>query len=177
MPPAPLPPDELDRLAALRALEILDTPEDERFDVFTRLAARAAGTPMAALSLLDAERQFLKSTVGLTARQTPRDVSFCAHAVLTPDRPLVVPDAMRDPRFADNPLVAGPPGIRFYAGMPVRSPSGHALGALCVIDVSPRRPPPGVVETLADLARGVTAGCCAPPARRRRPGRRRHRSR
>lgn len=156
MPPAPLPPDELERLAALRALEILDTPADERFDVFTRLAARAAGTPIAALSLLDADRQFLKSAVGLTARETPRDVSFCAHAVLTPDQPLVVPDARRDPRFADNPLVVGHPGIRFYAGMPVRGPSGHALGALCVIDVSPRMPPPGVIETLADLARGVT---------------------
>ncbi|WP_084596333.1 bifunctional diguanylate cyclase/phosphodiesterase [Elioraea tepidiphila] len=155
MPPAPLPPDEFERLTALRALEILDTPADERFDVFTRLAARAAGTPMAALSLLDADRQVLISTVGLAEREMPRDISLCGYTILTPDRPLVVPDATRDPRFADNPMVAGPPGIRFYAGMPVRGPSGHALGALCVADLSPRILPPEVMDTLADLARGV----------------------
>lgn len=156
MPPAPLPPDESERLAALRALEILDTPEDDRFGVFTRLAARAAAVPMAALSLLDADRQWFKSAVGLTTRETSRDMAFCARTILTPDQPLVVPDATRDPRFADNPLVIGTPGIRFYAGVPVRSPSGHALGALCVIDVSPRDPAPGIIETLADLARGVS---------------------
>ncbi len=156
MPPAPLPPDESERLAALRALEILDTPADERFELFTRLAARTAGTPISALTLLDADRQWLIAAQGVGARHTPREMAFCAHAILTPDAPLVVPDATRDPRFSDNPLVTGQPGIRFYAGVPVRGPSGHALGALCVVDVSPREPPPGLIETLTDLARGVT---------------------
>lgn len=156
MPPAAIPRDEAQRIAELRALEILDTPAEDRFDVFTRLAARAANAPIAVLSLLDADRQWFKSRLGIEASETPRTVSFCAHAILTPDRPLVVEDATRDPRFADNPLVTGAPGIRFYAGVPVRGPGGHALGALCVIDTVPRQAAPALVATLADLARGVT---------------------
>ncbi|TQF80839.1 GGDEF domain-containing protein [Elioraea sp. Yellowstone] len=156
MPPAPIPADEAERIAELRALQILDTPAEERFDVFTRLAARVAAAPIAALSLLDTGRQWLKSRIGIPAAEMPRAVSFCAHAILTPDRPLVVEDATRDPRFADNPLVTGPPGIRFYAGVPVKGPGGHAIGGLCVADTVPRRASPLLVETLADLARGVT---------------------
>lgn len=156
MPPARIPDDETERIAELHALGILDTPAEERFDVFTRLAARAAEAPIAVLSLLDSDRQWFKSRLGIAERQTRRAVSFCAHAVLDPDRPLVVEDATRDPRFADNPLVTGAPGIRFYAGVPVKGPGGHALGTLCVIDTVPRQAAPALVATLADLARGVT---------------------
>jgi diguanylate cyclase (GGDEF)-like protein len=156
MPPAAIPSDEFERIAELRALEILDTPAEERFDVFTRIAARVAQAPIVVLSLLDVDRQWFKSRLGIEASETPREVAFCAHAILAPDRPLVVPDATRDPRFADNPLVTGAPGIRFYAGVPVKGPGGHALGTLCVIDTVPRDAPPALVATLADLARSVT---------------------
>lgn len=155
MPAAALPRDEPERLAAVRALGLLGTPPEARFDAFTRLARTLTGAPMAKLSLLDAERQWLKANDGFPTSETPRDHAFCSHAILTPDQVLVVEDATKDPRFSDNPLVTGEPGIRFYAGAPVRSPSGHPVGALCVLDTAPRRLPEAARRSLADLARGV----------------------
>lgn len=133
MPAAPTPPDEEERLHALRRLGILDTPAEERFDRLTTVAVAALGAPMAAISLVDSDRQWFKSSIGLDVSETPRDVAFCAHAILSDD-PLVVEDATEDSRFADNPLVAGPMGVRAYAGVPLESASGHHLGTLCVID-------------------------------------------
>nr|MCU0986304.1 diguanylate cyclase [Acetobacteraceae bacterium] len=156
MPAAPLPADEPQRLAALRELALLDTPAEERFDAFTRLARAVADTPIALFSMVDEDRQWFKAKEGLGACQTPRDQAFCAHAILTPQHVLVVEDATKDPRFADNPLVTGPPGIRFYAGAAVRAPSGHPVGTLCVIDTRPREMPGDLAQRLADLARGVS---------------------
>ncbi len=109
MPPAPPPSDEAERLAALRSYDVLDTACEEAFDDLARLAARLTGCPIALVSLADAERQWFKARVGLDAQETPRDLAFCAHAILRPEEPLVVPDATRDPRFADNALVTGEP--------------------------------------------------------------------
>ena len=117
------PPDELDRVAELHNLHLLDTPPEERFDRLTRIAQRLFGVPIALVSLIDHDRQWFKSSQGLDARQTPRNISFCGHAILA-DGPLVVHDALLDPRFADNPLVTGPLAIRFYAGMPLLGPQG-----------------------------------------------------
>ena len=132
----PIPPNEAERLAALRALGVLDTPPEERFDRLTRLATALFGVPIALVSLVDQDRQWFKSCVGLDARETPRAVSFCGHAVAA-ERPLVVPDATLDPRFADNPLVTGGPRIRFYASQPLVT-AGQTIGSLCLIDSVPR---------------------------------------
>lgn len=157
MPAAPPTPDEPERLAALRGSGILDTPPDPRFDAFARLAARVFGAPIALLSLVDEKRQWAKSAIGLDRGDLPREHSFCAHAILWPDRVTVVEDAAQDPRFARNPLVTGEPGIRFYVGAPIVDAAGHALGTLCVADLRPRRPSPAELEALADLARGAAA--------------------
>lgn len=148
--PAP-PPDENERLALLRELDLLDTPAEPVFDRVVRLASRLLEVPMAAFSLIDAERQWFMSRVGIEVGDTPRADAFCAHTILQ-DVPLVVPDARHDPRFADNPLVAGAPAIRFYAGVPVRSSAGLALGALCAIDVVPRQLDAEQKAVLVDLA-------------------------
>jgi GAF domain-containing protein len=133
MQPAPIPPDEAERLAALRRTGLLDSPPAECFDRITRSVAALLQAPMAAVSLIDRERQWFLSRVGLQATQTPRDLSFCAHAVV--ERGLLrVPDARRDPRFAGNPLVTGEPYIRAYLAVPLLDAAGHALGTLCVID-------------------------------------------
>lgn len=154
---AALPANEAERLQALRSYHVLDTLEEQAFDDLTRLAAELCGTPIALISLVDDERQWFKSRVGLQATQTPREHAFCAHAILRPEEVLLVPDATSDPRFADNPLVTDAPGIRFYAGAPLVTPGGHALGTLCVIDKTPRALPSAKVETLAGLARLVVA--------------------
>jgi diguanylate cyclase (GGDEF)-like protein/PAS domain S-box-containing protein len=133
-----MPPDELDRLAALRDYHILDTAPEDAYDDIVRLAAFICGTPIATVTLVDAERQWFKAAVGLTVTETPRDIAFCAHTILQPDM-MIVPDAAEDARFADNPFVTGDPHIRFYAGVPLITESGHALGSLCVIDRAPRR--------------------------------------
>jgi signal transduction histidine kinase/ActR/RegA family two-component response regulator len=138
MPAAPKPADETARLDALRAYEILDTMPEEAFDELTRLAAHICETPIVLMSLVDSDRQWFKSRVGLDAESTPREESFCAHAILDQHRLLTVPDATLDPRFADNPLVTGDFHLRFYAGAPLVSPTGQPLGALCVIDRVPR---------------------------------------
>jgi PAS domain S-box-containing protein len=135
---AALPSDEAARLAALRGLNILDTPPEPAFDSLARLAAHACHTPIALVSLVDENRQWFKAHFGLDVMETPRDSAFCAHAILQ-DPMLEVCDARADERFADNPLVIGAPAIRFYAGVPLRTRDGHALGTLCVIDFVPRR--------------------------------------
>ena len=138
-------------MAALRGTGLLDTPREERFDRFTRMARLLLGVKIAVVSLVDSERQWFKSCDGLDAEATPRDVSFCGHTILQPEI-FEVPDALLDPRFADNPLVLGPPHIRFYAGAPLRSTEGLRLGSLCVIHDEPRQLDPGQRRTLRDLA-------------------------
>jgi len=148
---APLPPDESQRLQALRRYAILDTAPEAAFERLTRLAARLFKVPIAAIDLLDAERQWFKSCHGLPFSETPRDVAFCAHAILN-DQVLVVPDATQDARFANNPLVRGEAGIRFYAGAPLRTPEGFKVGVLAIMDRVPRELSEDEISTLADLA-------------------------
>jgi GAF domain-containing protein len=134
---APLPRNEAKRLEALRSLLILDTPPEERFDRISAFAAKEFDVPIALVSLVDQDRQWFKSNFGLDVCETTRDVSFCGHAI-TKSETLVVPDALRDPRFADNPLVTGHPYIRFYAGAGLRLPYGQVVGTLCIMDRRPR---------------------------------------
>jgi diguanylate cyclase (GGDEF)-like protein len=155
MPPAPLPDHEAERLAALRSYDVLDTACEAVFDEIARLAARLTGCPIALVSLVDADRQWFKARHGLDTTETPRDVAFCAYAILNPERPLLVPDAAKDRRFAGNPLVTGPIGLRAYAGVPLVNPEGFALGALCVMDRRPRRLTADQVEILVGLARSA----------------------
>ncbi len=137
MIPAPTPHDEPARLSSLRALNLLDTPPEERFDRLTRLARRLFGVPIALVSLVDENRQWFKSADGLGVTETPRDISFCGHAI-TSDETLLVSDAQLDQRFHDNPLVTDGPKVRFYAGCPLRTPTGSKIGTLCLMDVEPR---------------------------------------
>ena len=153
---ARLPDDEQERLDALRTYEILDTPAESGFDDLARLAANLCGTPMALVTFIDADRQWFKASVGLSIEETPRDVSFCAHAILGSDV-FVVPDAASDARFLDNPFVTGDAHVRFYAGAPLIASRGHALGAICVIDRVPRQLTTLQETALAALSRQVVA--------------------
>lgn len=132
-----IPDNESDRLAALRELLILDTPPEQRLDKIVHFASVEFNVPIALISLIDSNRQWFKARVGLDACETSREISFCGHAILQPDI-LVIPDALADERFADNPLVTDGPKIRFYAGAPLVVPSGFAIGTLCLIDTQPR---------------------------------------
>lgn len=156
------------RLAALHALRILDTPDEERFDRITRLAAQVCALPRAQITLIDADRQWVKSCHGPGQREIPREHSFCAHE-LGLAATLLVPDATEDARFADNPLVTADGGLRFYAGVVIRSADGHPLGRLCVLDTVPHTPDPARVRALQDLAAWVelelhVGALPAPPA-------------
>lgn len=146
-----LPSDEATRLATLQGLDILDTPPEERFDRLTRLAKRLFGVPIVLVSLVDANRQWFKSCIGLSVNETSREVSFCGHTILA-DEVFLVPNAVMDARFADNPLVTSEPHIRFYAGCPLKSDNGSRLGTLCLIDREPRDMDADDLQLLRDLA-------------------------
>lgn len=153
---ARIPSDESERLAALRSTHILDTPAESGFDELVELAVTICDTPIALVSLVDEHRQWFKARVGLDATETPREVAFCAHAILDVE-PFVVPDARVDPRFADNPLVTGAPNVVFYAGMPLTAGGGSALGTLCVIDRVPRELTEAQLRALRVLGRAASA--------------------
>ena len=148
----PLPGNEIERLATLDDFRILDTQPDRRFDNLVEIATAHFGTPIALVSLVDADRQWFKAKVGLSASETPRKLAFCTHAITTPDVVTVIEDATLDSRFNTNALVTGDPGIRFYAGAPIVADDGSALGTVCVIDRKPRKFGPEDREMLARLA-------------------------
>ena len=148
-----IPEDDRARLQELHSFGVLDTTADPDFDDITELTRRVAGTEIGIISLVDQDRQWFKSCVGapLAQQETPRSISFCGHTILQRD-PLIIPDAREDPRFADNPMVVGEPGIRFYAGFPLITPNGFALGSLCAISRQPRQLSPGQIDSLRRLA-------------------------
>ncbi|MBP2195535.1 GGDEF domain-containing protein [Pantoea cypripedii] len=146
-----LPADESDRLAQLRALNILHTPAEERFDRLTRLARRLFGVPVALVSLLEEDHQWFKSIAGESGETAPRNTSFCGHAILQDDL-MVVENALEDDRFYDNPLVTGENPVRFYAGCPLRTPAGAKVGTLCIVDHQARSFDDDDCHTLRDLA-------------------------
>ena len=154
---AQIPDNEVQRLAQLQRYDILDTLPEQAYDDLLMIAAGICGTSMGSVSLVDSDRQWFKSQLGLPVSETPRDVAFCAHAILRPQEVLVVPDALDDERFHDNPLVTGAPNIRFYAGAPLISSSGNAVGTLCVMDNAPRQLDAAQIEAMARLSRQVVA--------------------
>lgn len=133
-----IPADEADRIETLRQLLVLDTPAEDRFDNITAYAQSQFRVPIVLVSLVDANRQWFKSICGLDATETSREISFCGHAILHDDI-FEIPDALKDERFADNPLVTGPPRIRFYAGAPLAMSNGQRVGTLCLISPAPKR--------------------------------------
>jgi len=145
-----LPIDETQRLMSLHSLRLLDTPEEDRYDRITRMAKRLFDVEICLVSLVDTDRQWFKSKAGLDACETGRDISFCGHAILH-EEVFIIEDAAADERFADNPLVTGPPHIRFYAGYPITGPNGYRIGTLCIIDPLPRQLSTDEVHTLEDL--------------------------
>jgi GAF domain-containing protein len=151
----PKPVDEHQRLATLRGYEILDTEPEAAFDDLTLIASCVCQTPIALISLIDADRQWFKSSVGFSVKETSRDIALCASAILQPNI-FIVPDASEDARFAENPLIVSEPKIRFYAGTPLMG-DGHALGTLCVIDRVARELSPEQLESLQALGRQVQA--------------------
>jgi PAS domain S-box-containing protein len=150
----PSPPHEARRLAALRSYRILDTSPQRSYDDLSRLAAQLCGTPIGMISLIDENRQWFKSRMGIAIAETPRAAAFCAHAILGTDL-MVVPDALEDPRFRDNPLVRGEERVRFYAGAPLLTTDRDAIGTLCVLDTVPRDLTPEQQDALRILSRQV----------------------
>ena len=138
MKKAPIPDNEKERLLSLYALKILDTPAEERFDLFTRIATKVFDVPISTLTLIDANREWFKSCQGLEKHEGARAISFCGHA-LVEDEILVIEDTKEDKRFANNPLVTGAPYIRFYAGVPIMSADTQRVGVFCIKDVKPRK--------------------------------------
>ncbi len=155
--PAAPPYNEAERLRLLADYQTLDAGTEQAFDDLATLAAAVCHAPMAFITLVDQHRQVFKARQGLQADDMPRDMSFCAHAILTPDTLMEVPDATQDGRFTTNPLVTGPPGIRFYAGAPLVTPSGVALGTICIVDHQPRRLTLDERRALKSLARQAVA--------------------
>ncbi len=153
---APIPHNEAKRLKILWQYEVLDTVPEEVFDDLTELAARICEAPIALISLVDENRQWFKAKHGINLNETSRDVSFCAHAITQPDL-FIIPDATKDRRFASNPAVVSGSKIRFYAGAPLVTPDGYALGTLCVIDKVPRQLHPDQQQALRILARHVVS--------------------
>ncbi|RYX85963.1 sensor domain-containing diguanylate cyclase [bacterium] len=154
---APIPANETARIETLHKSGILDSLPEQAYDDITLLASHICETPMSVMSIIDEERQWFKSKVGLDDTETPRELSFCAHAILEPESLLIVPDARLDPRFVDNPMVVDGPQVRFYAGAPLVTAEGHALGSLCVIDQTPRQLTEVQLNALQALARQVMA--------------------
>src|SRR5438876_1968397 len=153
---APIPLNEVKRLKVLWQYDVLDTVPEEVFDDLTELAARICEAPIAMITLVDENRQWFKSKIGVTINETSRDISFCAHAINQEDL-FIVPDAAKDERFANSPLVVSEPKIRFYAGAPLITPDGYALGTLCVIDKVPRELRPDQKQALRILSRHVVS--------------------
>ncbi|OAV43163.1 ATP-binding protein [Lewinella sp. 4G2] len=154
---APLPANERERLLSLNSYALLDSLPNDEYDDLVTIAAEICGTPISLISLVDDDRQWFKANYGLGGvTETSRDVAFCAHNILDPDNVLIVPDARKDERFADNSLVTGSPNIAFYAGMPLVTENGFALGSLCVIDTVPRELTEVQLKALRALGRQVT---------------------
>lgn len=154
MIPAPIPVTDAQRLASLRALEILDTPSEERFDNIVRLVADLFEAPISYISLVDENRQWLKSRIGLDFCESDRSSSFCGHAILEKEA-LVIPDTLKDARFHDNPMVTGAPFARFYVGQPLTAPDGHTIGTLCLMDQKPREFTARDRQVMKDIAKLV----------------------
>lgn len=150
-----IPRNEAERIQVLRDLLILDTDPEARFDAITTYCQSRFGAEIALVSLVDTDRQWFKSACGIDARETPRAISFCGHAILQ-DEVLIVKNALEDPRFSDNPLVIGPPHIRFYAGAPLKLSSGFNVGTLCIIDSKPMKLEPEEIEHFKILAHAVS---------------------
>jgi signal transduction histidine kinase len=150
-----LPANESERLQALEDYEILDTLPEQDFDDITNIASQICGTPISLVSLIDSKRQWFKSHHGLNVSETPRELSFCGHAIHNPEQPFIVRDSRDDGRFTDNPLVSGDPHVIFYAGVPLVNPEGFPLGTLCVIDHTPRELTPQQLKSLQSLANMV----------------------
>jgi GAF domain-containing protein len=148
-----LPCNEIDRLNTLHSFDILDTMAEAQYDDLVKIARDLADTPIALLSLVDEKRQWFKSKIGLEVCETHRDLAFCAHAILDPEKPFIIEDTHKDSRFCNSALVTGDPYIRFYAGFPLVTEEGFALGTLCVIDQKPRVLDVNVISTLVALAR------------------------
>ncbi len=155
--PAPLPENEAERLKALEDYNILDTLPEQGFDDLTALATYICKTPIALISLIDSDRLWIKSKVGLKVREIPRDWAFCSHTILQPQKILVVNNAVKDERFANNPLVKNNPKIRFYAGVPLVTSNGFAVGTLCIIDIIPRQLNDRQLDALYRLSRQAVA--------------------
>lgn len=151
----PVPPDENERIDHLLAYSVLDTLPEEDYDFITRMAAQICHTPIALVTLVDSDRQWFKSNHGLDVTETPREYSFCAHAINKPDKVMVVPDTNEDERFKSNPFVTGNPHVAFYAGIPLTNEDGFVLGTLCVIDTKPRDLDDTQLDLLKSLAKQV----------------------